>query len=123
MWHACGPYSVEKFLEGKGQKARELYNGLVALLRKCGPIEIAPAKTRIAFMVRVRFAGVSNLSDRGMTVGFALRRPLKNPRILKVVQFNPRWYGHYLRVKSVNELDEEVLSWLCEAYKVGNQES
>jgi hypothetical protein len=123
MWHACGPYSVEKFLEGKGQKARELYTGLVALLRKCGPIEIAPAKTRIAFMVRVRFAGVSNLSDSGMTVGFALRRPLENPRISKVVQFNPRWYGHYLRVKSVNELDEEVFSWLCEAYKVGNQES
>jgi len=73
-------------------------------------------------MVRVRFAGVSNLSDRGMTVGFALRRPLKNPRISKVVQFNPRWYGHHLRIKSVDELDEELFGWLCEAYKVGNQE-
>jgi len=122
MWHACGPYSVEKFLEGKGEKAHDLYDRLVTLVRKCGPVEIAHAKTRIAFMVRVRFAGVSNLGERGMTVGFALRRPLNSPWISKIVQFSPRWYGHNQRIKSVNELDEELFGWLCEAYKVGNQE-
>jgi hypothetical protein len=26
MWHACGDYSVEKFLEGKGDRARELFD-------------------------------------------------------------------------------------------------
>lgn len=98
-----------------------MFYRLLNLVRRCGPIEIAPAKTRIAFMVRVRFAGVTNLSDRGMTVGFSLRRPLKNPRISKVVKYSPRWYGHYLRIKSLNDLDKELLKWLCEAYKVGEQ--
>jgi hypothetical protein len=122
MWHACGPYSVDKFLEGKGQKARELFYQLAALIGRCGPVEFAPAKTRITFMVRVRFAGVSNLSDRGMTVGFALRKPLKNQRISRVIQYSPRWFGHYLRIKSTDELDEELFGWLCDSYKVGKQE-
>jgi hypothetical protein len=121
MWHACGPYTIEKFLEGKGPRARELFDGFAALIRKCGPVTTAPAKTRIAFMVRVRFAGVSNISERGMTIGFALRRPLKHPRIQKVTMYNPRWYGHYVRIKSLEELDDELLGWLCEAYKVGEQ--
>lgn len=121
MWHACGPYTVEKFLEEKGPRAHELFQRFVDLIRKCGPVTTAPAKTRIAFMVRVRFAGVSTISERGMTIGFALRRPLKHTRIQKVVMFNPRWYGHYVRIKSPEELDGELLGWLCEAYKVGEQ--
>jgi hypothetical protein len=121
MWHACGAYSVDKFLEGRGNRARELFEGFEKLLRKCGPVTVAPAKTRIAFMVRVRFAGVSRVSDEGMTIGFALRRPLEHARIFKIVKYNPRWYGHYVRLKSIEELDDELLGWLCEAYKVGEQ--
>ena len=98
-----------------------MFQRFADLIRKCGPVTTAPAKTRVAFMVRVRFAGVHSISERGMTVGFALRRPLKNPRIHKVVKFNPRWYGHYMRIKSPEELDEKLLRWLCEAYKVGEQ--
>jgi hypothetical protein len=121
MWHACGAYTVEKFLEGKSPKAREMFQRFADLIGKCGPVTTAPAKTRVAFMVRVRFAGVSNVSDRGITIAFALRRPLKNPRIFKVVKYNPRWYGHYVRIKSLDELDDELATWLCEAYKVGEQ--
>jgi hypothetical protein len=93
------------------------------LLRKCGPVTAAPAKTRVAFMVRVRFAGVSSVSERGMTIAFALRRPLKNPRIFRIVKYNPRWYGHFMRIKTPEEFDDELLGWLRESYKVGEQKS
>ena len=123
MWHACGPYSVNAFLEGKGARAREMFEGFAALLRQCGPVTAAPAKTRVAFMVRVRFAGVNSVSDRGMTISFALRRPLKHPRIFRIEKYNPRWYGHFLRILSPEELDDELLGWLRESYKVGQQEA
>jgi hypothetical protein len=121
MWHACGSFTVDTFLEGKGARARELFEGFVALLCKCGPVTAAPAKTQVAFMVRVRFAGVSSVSDRGMTIAFALRRPLKSPRILRMVKYNPKWYGHFMRIKLPEELDNELLGWLRESYKVGEQ--
>jgi hypothetical protein len=65
MWHACGNYSVEGFLDGKGTRARDLVEGFERLIAACGPYEVAPAKTRVAFMARVRFAGVDTLSDKG----------------------------------------------------------
>lgn len=122
LWHACGPYTVEGFLQGKGPEARALFRGFEALLRRCGPVRAAPAKTRVAFMVRVRFAGVSALSDRGMTIAFGLPYALRSPRIRKVERLGPRWWGHWMRITSPEELDAELLGWLREAYKVGKQE-
>jgi hypothetical protein len=120
MWHACGDYSVERFLDGKGPRARALFARFAALVRRCGPVTVAPAKTRIAFMVRVRFASVSRVSERGMTCAFGLRRRLENPRIARVEQIE-KWFVHTLRVASPDELDDEVLEWLREAYAVGEQ--
>jgi predicted DNA-binding protein (MmcQ/YjbR family) len=123
MWHACGDHSVEKFLEGKGDLARELFDRFESLIAACGPYEVAPAKTRVAFMGRVRFAGVNAISDRGMTIAFALPRPMGHERIRKVEHIAPGWYGHWMRITSRDELDDELLGWLRESYhQMGMQE-
>lgn len=123
VWHACGDYSVEGFLEGKGSRARELFDRFEELIAACGPYEVAPAKTRVAFMGRVRFAGVKSVSDRGMTIAFGLPKPLRNRRISKVEQPTPTWYVHTMRVTTAEELDDEVLGWLRESYhQMGMQE-
>jgi hypothetical protein len=123
MWHACGDYSVEGFLEGKGARARELFERFESLIAACGPYEVAPAKTRVAFMGRVRFAGVSAISDRGMTIAFALPRPMNHRRIRKVEEIVPGWYGHWMRISSPDELDDELRGWLRESYyQMGMQE-
>jgi len=118
MWHACGPYTVEAFLELKGPPARALFDRFVELIGKCGPYEVAPAKTRVAFMGRVRFAGVSRVSDRGMTIGFALPAPLKSFRLSKVELLAPGWYGHWMRVTDPDELDDELLRRLQRSYRL-----
>ena len=40
----CGDYSVEGFLEGKGNRARELFDGFEQLIAACGPYEVAPLR-------------------------------------------------------------------------------
>src|SRR5262245_26119 len=57
--HSCGAYSMEKFLEGKSDIGCDFFNRFVTLIAKCGPYEVAPAKTRVAFMAAVRFASVN----------------------------------------------------------------
>ncbi len=121
LWHACGDYSVEKFLEGKEPRARALFDRFVELVAACGPFTFAPAKTRVAFMVRVRFAGVTAVSEGGMTCHFGLRRRLEHPRIRRVEQPVPRWFVHTFRVATSEELDDEVQSWLRKSYAVGEQ--
>jgi hypothetical protein len=65
MWHACGDHSVVKLLEGKGEWARELFDRFESLIAACGPYEIAPAKTRVAFMGPTIRWGCRSGSDRG----------------------------------------------------------
>ncbi len=74
-------------------------------------------------MGRVRFAGVNAISDRGMTIAFGLPRPMRHPRVRKIEDFGGGWYGHWVRISSPEELDDELLGWLRESYhQMGMQE-
>ena len=66
MPHSCGHHSVKAFLDGKSQHAIALYKRLVALVRACGPAQMAPARTRIGFQVGMILAAVNQLNDRGL---------------------------------------------------------
>lgn len=71
----------------------------------------------------VRFAGVNTVSDRGMTIAFALPRPMRHRRIRKVEDIAPGWFGHWMRITSPEQLDDELLGWLRESYhQMGMQE-
>jgi hypothetical protein len=122
MPHSCGKYSVEKFLAGKSEHAISLYEHFSALVFECGPVQIAPAKTRIGFQVRMIFAAVNKLSDRGLDAHLVLTRRLEAPRFRRIEMMTPRCFVHHFRVESLSELDEEVRNWLREAYQVGTQE-
>ena len=122
MPHSCGDYSVEKFLAGKSPHAVSLYEQFSAIIHECGPVLVAPAKTRIGFQVRMIFAAVNKLNDRGLQAHVVLRRRLKSSRFLKIDTMTPRCYVHHFQIATLSELDDEVRSWLQEAYQVGTQE-
>ena len=63
MWHGCGDYTVDGFFEGTSVRLRELHDAWVSLVGEFGPFEQVPTKSRIAFMVRVRFAGVVRIRE------------------------------------------------------------
>jgi hypothetical protein len=116
MWHACGEYSVEQFLAGKSERARAMFARFVELVESCGPVIPAPAKTRVAFMVRVRFCAVERLSDRSLRAEFGLPYALDSPRIAKIQELIRGWHVHWFSVHAAEELDDEVREWLCDSY-------
>ena len=83
---------------------------------------IAPAKGRIGFQVSTIFAAVNRLSDRGLYAHVVLSRRLESPRFRWIETLGPQSHVHHFRIQSIEELDEEVQAWLCEAYSVGRQE-
>jgi len=122
MPHSCGQYSVAQFLAGKSRHAIALYDKFSALVHRCGPVKIAPAKTRVGFQVRMIFAAVNKLSDRGLEAHVVLPRRLGSPRFKRIETMTPKCFVHHFRIEDLIELDEEVAEWLCEAYRVGTQE-
>jgi hypothetical protein len=122
MPHSCGRYSVAKFLAGKSEHAISLFEGFSALVRECGPLQVAPAKTRIGFQVRMIFAAVNKLSDHALEAHVVLTRRLPAPRFTRIETMTAKCHVHHFRVESLSEFDDEVRSWLREAYQVGTQE-
>lgn len=106
-----------------GPRAAELYRGFEQMIAACGEYHVGPAKTRIAFLGRVRFAGITALSEAGMTCSFALPRPLASKRFVKVEEVVPGWFVHRLRITDVRQLDAQLQRWLRESYRLmGMQE-
>jgi hypothetical protein len=121
--HSCGLATLNDWKARMGPKAHRLYRRFEQMIAACGEYYIAPAKTRIAFLARVRFAGITSLSEKGMTCSFALPHPLNSARFVKVEEIVPGWWAHRLRITDVNQLDEELQAWLRESYRLmGMQE-
>jgi len=122
LWHSCGLATLADWKQRMGPRARELYDRFEQLIAACGEYRVAPAKTRIAFMGRVRFAGITSLSEKGMTCAFALSRPLRSKRFAKVEEVVPGWWVHRLRVTEPAQLDAEVARWIRSSYRLYGME-
>ncbi|MFQ5749576.1 MAG: DUF5655 domain-containing protein [Planctomycetota bacterium] len=123
VWHSCGLATLDDWKARMGPCARALYDRFEEMIAACGEFHVAAAKTRIAFLGRVRFASITSLSEKGMTCGFALPQPLHSPRFTKVGEIVPGWWHHRLRVTEPGQLDEEVQAWLRESHRLmGMQE-
>jgi hypothetical protein len=87
------------------------------MLHSLGQVQVIAQKTRLVCVARVRFAGLSP-RKRGFQASFALHRWLEGPRIVRKVDYGPRWRGHYVLVRSRADLDDELRGWLQEAHDV-----
>ena len=106
-----------------GPRAAAFYARFEAMIGKCGDYSISPAKTRIAFLGRVRFAGITRLNEDGMELAFALPKPVKSRRFKKVEEIVPGWWVHRVHVTDLRQLDDELQAWLRESYRLmGMQE-
>lgn len=121
MSHSCGPHTVAQFMEGKGHMAWAYWERLQEVVGACGPYSIVANKTRLEFMVRVRFAGMDAVSERGMSFSFWLKERIDSPRFRKVVLYGRTDWVHHVRISSLDDLDDEVQGWLCRSYQVGCQ--
>ena len=113
--HACGRYSVEDHLEGASPLVAKLFEQFVELVDNCGETIVEATKTSIAFKSPGLFA-VVHFQKKGLKVGFWLPRRIDHTRIIRTEAISPQEYVHDVRVTSLDDLDDQLLNWLCEAY-------
>src|SRR5262249_14354404 len=92
----------------------ELYDRLAELVLRCGEVVVAPTKTRVLFKVRTVFASVA-VANNWLDLVFVLGRRLKHRRIKKAQEEYPG-IVHFLRIEKVEDLGDDLASWLQEAY-------
>jgi hypothetical protein len=117
LWHSCGRFTLEDLFAGAAPGVLELAREYVAMLRSLGDVQVLPQKTRLVCVARVRFAGLTP-RKRGFQANFALHRWLDSPRIVKRVDYGPRWRAHHVNVQAPADLDDELRAWLQESHDV-----
>lgn len=120
--HACQTTTVDDYLSGKTEHAISIYETVVTALNEAGEFRIHPQKTRIAFISRMSFAGVS-LAREWADLSFILPEPLDDARVRKLELYGPTSWGHSIRLGASVDVDEDVRRWLGEALRRGDQDT
>lgn len=115
LWHSCGRFTLEDLFAKSSPDALTLARRYVRLLRSLGDVQVLPQKMRLVCVARVRFAGLVP-RKHGFRAAFALRRWLRNPRIVATADYGPGWRGHFVDIRSADDLDEELRAWLQESH-------
>jgi Domain of unknown function (DUF5655) len=113
--HSCGRFTLEALFARSDAAVLDLARGYVAMLHSLGDVQVIPQKTRLVAVARVRFGGLQP-RRHDFLASFALHRWLDSPRILKTVDYGPRWRSHVVRVSTPADLDDELRAWLQESH-------
>ena len=115
LWHSCGQFTLEDLFARSTPETLELARAYIALLHSLGDVQVLPQKTRLVAVARVRFAGLHPRVSE-FIAGFALHRWLDSARVIRTVDYGPRWRMHEVRIRHLPDLDEELRGWLQESY-------
>jgi uncharacterized protein YktA (UPF0223 family) len=114
--HSCKIYPLEKHFEGKVE-GEKLYENLKHKLKKAiGSFKIQSLECCIHFDKKSTFSTVKIFRNK-IQVEFSLSNKIINERVLKVVQLSANKYLHFTNITNTNEIDNELIEWIQEAYK------
>ena len=111
-------YTSIALFAGKDELVQTIYTRLLEALSTLGPFQEEPKKTSIHL---VRNAGFAGVHPRKSYLYLNLRTdyPIDNPRIAKTEQVSKNRFHNELKLNSPDEVDEELIGWLKDAYALG----
>jgi hypothetical protein len=119
--HTCARLgSLDTHFAKRSLELRALFDALSKAVRSCGPMQVLPEKTRISFHRRMSFISVYLRKDH-LILGIVLAERREHPRFESIQTFSPRNHLHNLRLRSIDEIDDDVRDWIRAAYDVGEQ--
>lgn len=107
--------TADEHFEGRPQKLRTLYDRLVSMAGKFGPVEQDPKQTSIHLNRRTAFAGVAVRKDC-IVLTVKADSPIASPRIFKSEQTSAKRFHHEVKLALVKDVDAELRDWLKAAY-------
>ena len=121
MWHSCSHHTISEHFRGVDRNVKRTYDRYVRIVRGFGRVTIYAQKTRIVFMVRVRFGGAV-VRKKHLHVNFWLTRRAVHPLLTRLEFIAPKYHLYSFRLTDPKQLDAALIKLLKEAYSHGCQE-
>ena len=114
--HECAPaMTIEEYFSTGPPFERPIFEAVMAGLDGIGPIHVEPVSVGI-FLKRARGFSELRPMTKWVAVSFALPRTLTSGRIARKVIDAGRDKWHVVNVRAADEVDDELVGWLAEAY-------
>ena len=113
--------TLDDFFAGQ-EESRLIFESLHSELDAVGKTELRVTKGQVAFRRRRAFAWAwmpsTYLHGRHapLVLTISLRRRDPSPRWKEIVEPRPGRFTHHLELRSARDIDDEVRSWLLEAF-------
>ena len=115
-------FTVESHFSSKSQVVRKIYDGVLNAIQQIGPVIEEPKKTSIHLVNATALAGVATRKD-SLILTIKSDRKLTSPRIHKSEQVSANRFHHELKLCSPADVDNELIVWLRDAYKLSSNRS
>lgn len=114
--HVCVPgCTVDQSFQGRPAVQRAIYDAMIAYLRTLGPVHEDAVTVGVFLLHERKFAEVRPMA-RKLSLYLFLPRRVEHPRILRQQRISAERTWCTVRLASVDEVDDELLAWLTEAY-------
>ncbi len=114
QWHSCSVRSVDDHFRGKDKNLRSIFDALQRGVERSGALRVDAVQSSINLVSTHHFGGIAVRSDY-LRVGFILARAIDHERIERTEHIGPRRVAHHVHLRSLGDVDEQLLSWLAEA--------
>ncbi len=113
---ASGRDPVDDLYGGKKADLKPIYDTLISTITTFGnDIELAPKKGYMSLRRKKQFAMIQPTTATRIDVGLVLKDLPTTERLESAASFNAL-FTHRVRVNSLNDVDEQLIAWLKQAY-------
>jgi Domain of unknown function (DUF5655) len=114
--------TLEQYFAGSDERSRALFDVVRSAIASVGPADMRVTKSQVAFRNRLAFAWTwmpaqyvhGKVAPLVLTID--LHRRDSSPRWKQVVEPRPGLFTHHLEIHSAEDVDDEVLGFLREAW-------
>lgn len=112
--HSCKVRSIDDHFREKDPELRSIFDSLLRGLERRGPLRVDAVESSINLASNHHFGAVA-VRREYLRVGFLLNREIRDARISGVERVGPHRVGHHVIIRSLSDLDPQLLDWLAEA--------
>lgn len=120
MNHSCAHYELSDVFGKRPAYVRALFERFRAMIDERGPTTMVVYRDRVAFMVKVRFAGTMPKRDH-LELNFWFVERDDDPRWSKIETIATNIHVHRTKIHALDDLDERVRGWIDRS-RVGSRE-
>jgi hypothetical protein len=115
--HSCKKISLEQHFKNK-EKARELFDFLIKEIKsEIGECQIISLPCCVHLFGKYDFLAALPKKDK-LEIRFSLNRVLDSPRLKQSVPVSSKYYKNCVDLFETAEIDEEIIKWLTESYRL-----